>query len=1270
MANVVYFNEGIKIPCCPTLLESIYLASSGSCCTDSNTPYTGFVAGNLTYNIIYTLPTTSGTTGQVLTTDGNNNLSWTTVSGGGGGGTPAGIDGYIQYNNGGSFGGASILYWNDLNSRLGIGTATPNQTLEVAGTMRLTGSTGTPVSILGRDANGDISNVALGSNFLLSGGTLSLSGVTVSGYVPYTGATQNVNLGSFSLASSGVTTPYLQISTAGSSTPMQEGMLRWNDTDRTYEFMMGGGNVLQQIGQELPVPVKHVDNAGLQNGKVVYYVSSDGTNKLVRYAIASGESESAGVFGLMTEDASGGNKALCTTFGYVRDIDTSTLEEGKIVWLSDTELGGMTTTRPTQPSHGVQVGFCIRQHATEGAIFVSIQNGYELDELHNVLISSGITNQEMLFYNSVLKVWENKTAAAANLVSGSGTATQVAFWKSGSTNELQGNSNLYWDNVNTRLGVGTSTPQRALQVQGSILLGVNAEALQGISTGGSTVNLMRIDNSNNLAYGTQFNTTNTIFYTNTGFQFWTYPSGVLTEQFKILQNGNTGINVGTPTARLQVHGTDTSDSNWTAQFHNSLGNSNSLMIRNDGNVGIGTTGTTARLVVRGSGTTSAAAALLVQNSGGSQLLLVDNSGRLQFGSESVRLMSTGNGSSVGITGRGLLLDSLIGSATNIGEFTITGSISPSSGDTYTFRGRSTFIPTSGAATYSGLWVTTTINQTGGASGTTRGLFVDPVLTSAFDWRSIEWSNNTGWGLYGSGTANNYLAGNLSVGTTGSTARLVVRGTGTTSSSVSLSVQNSDGNALFRVFDNGVVNFGTQLNRGFWVNNDGSNIPDLAGASLRFSHSVSSQNQAGFVFRGANVLNATSGTQTNATFDQAFAPTSGAAAFNQILVSNSINQTGGASGTTRGLHVNPTLTSAFDWRSIEWSNSSGWGLYGAGTANNYLAGNLSVGTTGSTARLVVVGSQPSGTTTWTAQFHNALGNSNSLMIRDDGNVGIGTNTPQSLLQIGTGSSVGVISTPALRIGTNANGFYTDNNRLFVVANGNFGGGFDSSGFIGNSVYVNTTSGVNSLNIPKLGGYRLTAQGLTSGLAGNSVGDLALTTNNIPRLTITFSGNIGVGTTAPNASSILELSSTTQGFLSPRMTTAQRDAIVSPATGLELFNTSIGSKQVYNGTEWEILNGARQAITASSSTTSVVFRNGNIADIVLSSSTTLTFSNAAVGTYIVKITQGGSGFNLVSWPANVLWSGGIIPTLTTAVGKTDIFTFVYDSTNYYGSYALNY
>lgn len=452
MADVVYFNDGMKLPCCPTLLQSLFLSPSGTCVGDCDSNYTGFVSGDLTYNIIYRLPVASGTVGQVLTTDGNNNLSWTTVSGGGGGSTsPAGLDGYIQYNNSGSFGGASILYWNDTNSRLGIGTSSPAQTLHVAGTMRLTGSTGTSIYVLGRDNNGDISNINLGNNFVLSGGTLSLSGVTT-GYIPYVGAVQNVDLGVYDITSSGVTTPYIQLSESGSTVPLEVGMLTYNGVDGTLEFLMKGGNVVQQIGQELPILVKNFDNAGLLNGKVVYYVSSDGTNKLVRYAVASSETASVNVIGLMTEDATGGNKAYCTTFGLVRDIDTSTLQEGKIVWLSATELGGMTTTRPLAPNHGVQIGFCIKQHAVEGSIFVSVQNGYELDELHNVLISSGITDGDLMVYNSSLKVWENKQPSNLLVETGSTANTTIDF-KEGNIVDLTltSSTSLIFNNS----GVGT-----------------------------------------------------------------------------------------------------------------------------------------------------------------------------------------------------------------------------------------------------------------------------------------------------------------------------------------------------------------------------------------------------------------------------------------------------------------------------------------------------------------------------------------------------------------------------------------------------------------------------------------------------------------------------------------------------------------------------------------------------------------------------------------------------------------------------------------------
>jgi hypothetical protein len=73
----------------------------------------------------------------------------------------------------------------------------------------------------------------------------------------------------------------------------------------------------------------------------------------------------------------------------------------------------------------------------------------------------------------------------------------------------------------------------------------------------------------------------------------------------------------------------------------------------------------------------------------------------------------------------------------------------------------------------------TINQTGTASGIFRGINVDPTLnaiTTTNSWRSIEWTNSLGWGLYGSGTSPNYLQGNTLIGkTTDSGQKLQVSG---------------------------------------------------------------------------------------------------------------------------------------------------------------------------------------------------------------------------------------------------------------------------------------------------------------------------------------------------------------------------------------------------------------------------------------------------------------------------------------------------------------
>ena len=66
-----------------------------------------------------------------------------------------------------------------------------------------------------------------------------------------------------------------------------------------------------------------------------------------------------------------------------------------------------------------------------------------------------------------------------------------------------------------------------------------------------------------------------------------------------------------------------------------------------------------------------------------------------------------------------------------------------------------------------------------------------------------------------------------------------------------------------------------------------------------------------------------------------------------------------------------------------------------------------------------------------------------------------------------------------------------------------------------------------------------------------------------------GNVGIGTTSPNAAAAVDVTSTTKGFLPPRMTTTQRTAIASPPAGLMIYNTTSNKLNVYNGTAWEVI-----------------------------------------------------------------------------------------------------
>ena len=109
-------------------------------------------------------------------------------------------------------------------------------------------------------------------------------------------------------------------------------------------------------------------------------------------------------------------------------------------------------------------------------------------------------------------------------------------------------------------------------------------------------------------------------------------------------------------------------------------------------------------------------------------------------------------------------------------------------------------------------------------------------------------------------------------------------------------------------------------------------------------------------------------------------------------------------------------------------------------------------------------------------------------------------------------------------------------------------------------------------------------LFSIITGNVGADISIRPDiNTEAMILKSAGNIGVGTSTPDASALFDLTSTTRGLLPPRMTTAQRDAISTPATGLVIFNTDLNLLEIFNGTLWETTSDfVRSTITTTDGT----------------------------------------------------------------------------------------
>lgn len=164
--------------------------------------------------------------------------------------------------------------------------------------------------------------------------------------------------------------------------------------------------------KRLITEVYNSTGATLSKGTVVYINGGQGNLPTVTKAQANADNTSAQTYGVVQSDITNMNNGYVVVIGSLTDIDTQAYTVGTQLYLSGTTAGAWTSTKPSAPIHLVYVGIVVRSHPTQGVVEIRIQNGYELEELHDVAISAPVNNQG-IFYNSSNSLWENKSIATA-----------------------------------------------------------------------------------------------------------------------------------------------------------------------------------------------------------------------------------------------------------------------------------------------------------------------------------------------------------------------------------------------------------------------------------------------------------------------------------------------------------------------------------------------------------------------------------------------------------------------------------------------------------------------------------------------------------------------------------------------------------------------------------------------------------------------------------------------------------------------------------------
>ena len=345
----------------------------------------------------------------------------------------------IQQASGTQNGYLSSTDWTTFNSK-GNGTVT-----SVGATSPITSSGGaTPTistsmntnKLIGRSTAGTgvMEEISVGSGLTLSGGSLSASvnssitHATASGTDTYTatitGVTSYADGDAYLIrfTNGNTTGATLNINSLGAITLYRnnDGAMIGGDIEDGGELLCvynSTSNVFQCIGISPNTLIAYVTNAesiSITKGQPVYAFGGTGDRLKVKLAYNTTDATSAQTIGLVLSTSIGANqKGFIMMQGLLDGLSilpTATWADGDPIYLGTT-AGTITKTKQYAPNHLVYLGFVTTaSNGSAGRLYVRVQNGYELDELHNVQAQSP-TNKDVLYYESSVNQWKTNSIA-------------------------------------------------------------------------------------------------------------------------------------------------------------------------------------------------------------------------------------------------------------------------------------------------------------------------------------------------------------------------------------------------------------------------------------------------------------------------------------------------------------------------------------------------------------------------------------------------------------------------------------------------------------------------------------------------------------------------------------------------------------------------------------------------------------------------------------------------------------------------------------------